>query len=176
MCSCNEIGPNVTDILSFVSIRKRILVMVKAAEVLARPLRQTVDRFSDIGGGTTAQNLVNNTRLILRRPLTGSRASAVKNSKEFCAEIKSLRSDPSDILVSYDVKDLFTSIPMDAMLDALEKLLDMDSTLAQRTSLKTFHVNKLVSFCMKEANYFLFHELFYMQKGGAPMGPFYRPF
>ncbi|KFD49723.1 hypothetical protein M513_09420 [Trichuris suis] len=38
-------------------IRKRILVMVKAAEVLARPLRQTVDRFSDIGGGTTAQNL-----------------------------------------------------------------------------------------------------------------------
>ncbi|KFD49617.1 hypothetical protein M513_09449 [Trichuris suis] len=61
---------------------------------------------------------------------------------------------PSDILVSYDVKDLFTSIPMDIILNALENLLDKDSTLSQRTSLKAFHVKKLVSFCMKEANYF----------------------
>ncbi|KFD63300.1 hypothetical protein M514_24480 [Trichuris suis] len=95
---------------------------------------------------------------------------AVKNSKEFCAEIESLQLDPSDILVSYDVKDLFTNIPMDVTLDTLEKLLDGDPTLAQRTSLKTFHINKLVSFCMKEANYFRFQELFYMQKRGAPMG------
>ncbi|KFD67416.1 hypothetical protein M514_20452 [Trichuris suis] len=52
---------------------------------------------------------------------------------------------PSDILVSYDVKDLFTSIPMDITLNALENLLDKDSTLSQRTSLKAFHVKKLVS-------------------------------
>ncbi|KFD50276.1 hypothetical protein M514_08904 [Trichuris suis] len=104
------------------------------------------------------------------RPLTGSKMFAVKNSKEFCAEIKNLRLDSSDILASYDVKDLFTSIPMDVTLDALEKLLDVDSTLAQRTSLKTLHVNKLVSFCMKEANCFRFQEHFYTQKGGAPIG------
>ncbi|KFD60687.1 hypothetical protein M514_10612, partial [Trichuris suis] len=90
--------------------------------------------------------------------------------KEFCAEIKSLQLDPSDILVSYDVKDLFTNIPTDVTLNTLEKLLDRDPTLAQRTSLKTFHITKLVSFCMKEANYFRFQELFYMQKRGAPMG------
>ncbi|KFD60975.1 hypothetical protein M514_26873 [Trichuris suis] len=59
---------------------------------------------------------------------------------------------------------------MDVTLSTLEKLLDRDPTLAQRTSLKTFHITKLVSFCMKEANYFRFQELFYMQKKGAPMG------
>ncbi|KFD47738.1 hypothetical protein M514_11416 [Trichuris suis] len=58
---------------------------------------------------------------------------------------------------------------MDVTLNTLEKLLDGDPTLAQRTSLKTFHINRLVS-CMKEANYFRFQELFYMQKSGAPMG------
>ncbi|KFD46363.1 hypothetical protein M513_12779 [Trichuris suis] len=77
---------------------------------------------------------------------------------------------PSDILVSYDVKDLFTSIPMDITLNALENLLDKDSTLSQRTSLKAFHVKKLVSFCMKEANYFRFGEQCFMQNSGAPMG------
>ncbi|KFD67415.1 hypothetical protein M514_20451 [Trichuris suis] len=77
---------------------------------------------------------------------------------------------PSDVLVSNDVKDLFTSIPMDITLHALENLLDKDSTLSQRTSLKAFHVKKLVSFCMKEANYFRFGEQCFMQNSGAPMG------
>ncbi|KFD50119.1 hypothetical protein M514_09079 [Trichuris suis] len=64
----------------------------------------------------------------------------------------------SFVSVSHDVKNLFISIPMDVALNALEKLLDVDPTLAQRTTLKTFHLNKLVSFCMKEANHFWFPE------------------
>ncbi|KFD62914.1 hypothetical protein M514_24954 [Trichuris suis] len=108
-------------------------------------------------------------------PLTGNRTSSVKNSRQFCAEIKMITLRPSDILVSYDVKDLFTSIPMDITLNALENLLDKDSTLSQRTSLKAFHVKKLVSFCMKEANYFRFGEQCFMQNSGAPMGSSLSP-
>ncbi|KFD62912.1 hypothetical protein M514_24952 [Trichuris suis] len=82
---------------------------------------------------------------------------------------------PSDMLVSYDVKDLFTSIPMDVTLNALEKRLDKDSTLSQQTSLRAFHVKKLVSFCMKEANYVQFGEQCFTQNSGAPMGSSLSP-
>ncbi|KFD63888.1 hypothetical protein M514_23879, partial [Trichuris suis] len=64
---------------------------------------------------------------------------------------------------------------MDITLNALENLLDKDSTLSQRTSLKAFHVKKLVSFCMKEANYFRFGEQCFMQNSGAPMGSSLSP-
>ncbi|KFD48577.1 hypothetical protein M513_10511 [Trichuris suis] len=40
--------------------------MVKAAEVLAEPLRQTVARFSNIRGGATAQHIVNHIWLMFR--------------------------------------------------------------------------------------------------------------
>ncbi|KFD56349.1 hypothetical protein M514_02804 [Trichuris suis] len=74
------------------------------------------------------------------------------------------------MLVSYGVKDLLTSMPVDIALNALETLLDVGPTLAQRTSLKTFHFNKLVSSCIKEVNYFPFQEEFFMQKSGPPTG------
>ncbi|KFD50757.1 hypothetical protein M513_08413 [Trichuris suis] len=99
----------------------------------------------------------------------------MKNNREFCAEIKMITLSTSDILVSYDVKGLFTSIPMDITLNALENVLDKDSTLSQRTSLKPFHVKKLVSFCMKEANYFRFGEQCFIQNSGSPMGSSLSP-
>ncbi|KFD63870.1 hypothetical protein M514_24018 [Trichuris suis] len=116
------------------------------------PLRPVVSSIK-----TVTSRLASHLKKIIM-PLAGNRTSSVKNSREFCAEIKMITLRPSDILVSYDVKDLFTSIPMDITLNALENLLDKDSTLSQRSSLKAFHVKKLVSFCMKEANYFRFGE------------------
>ncbi|KFD67390.1 hypothetical protein M514_20426 [Trichuris suis] len=133
------------------------------------PLRPVVSSIK-----TVTSRLASHLKKIIM-PLAGNRTSSVKNSRQFCAEIKMITLRPSDILVSYDVKDLFTSIPMDITLNALENLLDKDSTLSQRTSLKAFHVKKLVSFCMKEANYFRFGEQCFMQNSGAPMGSSLSP-
>ncbi|KFD61300.1 hypothetical protein M514_26548 [Trichuris suis] len=104
------------------------------------------------------------------RPYTGKRSSYVKNSKEFCNEIRHFHISSSEILVSYDVKDLFTSIPITRTLDILETLLVTDVNLTHRTNLSPFHILKLVSFSMKEGNYFRFQEEFFQQNNGAPMG------
>ncbi|KFD68535.1 hypothetical protein M514_19361 [Trichuris suis] len=41
------------------------------------------------------------------QPVVGKRESAVKNCKDFVEQIRLFEASPSDILVSYDVKDLF---------------------------------------------------------------------
>uniref|UniRef100_A0A5S6QBT5 Reverse transcriptase domain-containing protein n=1 Tax=Trichuris muris TaxID=70415 RepID=A0A5S6QBT5_TRIMR len=104
------------------------------------------------------------------RPLTGNRSSFVKNSKDFCNDIRQVSVATTDIMVSYDVKDLFTSIPMKHTLSVLEGLLVADATLTKRTRLNPFHITKLVSFCMREGNYFRCQERFFSKTNGAPMG------
>uniref|UniRef100_A0A5S6Q0J6 Reverse transcriptase domain-containing protein n=1 Tax=Trichuris muris TaxID=70415 RepID=A0A5S6Q0J6_TRIMR len=109
------------------------------------------------------------------QPLTGKRVSHVSNHKDFCSALKPLTIAQNHVMVSYDVKDLFTSIPMAHTLSTLQRLLDSDSTLHQRTSLNPFHIVKLVSFCMNEGNYFRFLDMFYAKTNGAPMGSSLSP-
>ncbi|KFD48516.1 hypothetical protein M513_10593 [Trichuris suis] len=73
-------------------------------------------------------------------------------------------------MVSYDVKNLFTSIPIPHTLNILQSLLDSDSSLRERTELSPFQIVKLVAFCMREGSYFRFQESFFRQNDGAPMG------
>ncbi|KFD54784.1 hypothetical protein M513_04484 [Trichuris suis] len=104
------------------------------------------------------------------QPLAGKRNSAVKNCKTFVEQIRLFEITPNDILVSYDVKDLFTSIPIPHMLNVLQDLLYADHTLLKRTKLSPFQIAQLVSFCMLEGNFFHFQGRFCKQNGGAPMG------
>uniref|UniRef100_A0A5S6QS56 Reverse transcriptase domain-containing protein n=1 Tax=Trichuris muris TaxID=70415 RepID=A0A5S6QS56_TRIMR len=84
--------------------------------------------------------------------------------------MKELRITERDLLVSYDVKGLFTSIPIEYTLKVLQSLLDNDSQLSSRTKLNPYHITKLVSFCMPEGNYFHFEDKFFKHNSGAPMG------
>uniref|UniRef100_A0A5S6QPK8 Reverse transcriptase domain-containing protein n=1 Tax=Trichuris muris TaxID=70415 RepID=A0A5S6QPK8_TRIMR len=108
-------------------------------------------------------------------PLLGTRLSHVKNSKEFVTEIRNVSITDRDIMVSYDVKNLFTSIPIECTLNRLEELLSRDETLKNRTKLNPHHVKELVSFCTSEANFFRFQRNFFLQKNGAPMGSSLSP-
>ncbi|KFD59965.1 hypothetical protein M514_11334 [Trichuris suis] len=103
-------------------------------------------------------------------PLVKKRTSTVKDSKTFVEEIRTFRTSPTDILVSYDLKDLFTSIPIPYTLNILHELLYTDSTLPGRTKLSPFQMVQLVSFCMLEGNFFHFQGRYFRQQGGAPMG------
>ncbi|KFD46962.1 hypothetical protein M513_12152 [Trichuris suis] len=103
-------------------------------------------------------------------PLVRKRRSTVTNSKPFVEEIRAFTVSPTDILVSYDVKDLFISIPIPYTINILQDLLYTDNTLPGRTKLNPFQITKLVSFCMMEGNFFHFQGRFFKQKGGAPVG------
>ncbi|KFD49719.1 hypothetical protein M513_09416 [Trichuris suis] len=74
----------------------------------------------------------------LIQPLVGRQRSAVKNSRTFCGELKSINLGPTDIMVSYDVKDVFTSLPIPEALLILLELLSSDEALPQRTKLNPF--------------------------------------
>ncbi|KFD50083.1 hypothetical protein M514_09043 [Trichuris suis] len=106
----------------------------------------------------------------IRKPVTDKEPSFVKNSKTLVDELRSWPLAPDEILVSYDVKDLFPSIPISRTLKILYYLLNKDEDLLNRTKLNPFHIIKLVSFCMGEGIYFPFDNKFYKQAGGTPMG------
>ncbi|KFD46176.1 hypothetical protein M513_12950 [Trichuris suis] len=86
------------------------------------------------------------------QPLIGGRSSHVSNRKDFCAALKSIQISKTDFMVSYDVKDLFTSILIPHTLNILQSLLDSDSSLGERTKLSPFQIVKLVSFCVREVS------------------------
>ncbi|KFD64516.1 hypothetical protein M514_12999 [Trichuris suis] len=106
----------------------------------------------------------------LIQPLVGHWGSAVTNCKAFVEQIRLFRPSSSDILVSYDVKDLFTSIPIPYTLNVLQDLLYTDQSFPERTKLSPFQIVQLVSFCMLKGNFFHFQGRFYKQQSGAPMG------
>ena len=72
-------------------------------------------------------------------------------------------------MVSYDVRALFTSVPIQPALDVIEKLLKEDTSLQNRTSMSTKHIMDLLEFCLR-STYFTYRGKFYERVEGAAMG------
>jgi hypothetical protein len=103
----------------------------------------------------------------LFRKFTGfSPKYGVKNSTEFCRAL-SQRERPSSkhILVSFDVKNLFTNIPVSEAVDVAEKVLK--NAGAEPPFLSEFV--KLLKVCVDQ-NYFKFNDQFFQQTEGLAMG------
>lgn len=103
-------------------------------------------------------------------PISGHRTSHTKNSVDFVNEIRNISIEEDDIMVSYDVKDLFTSVPLPHTYSVIQDLLSMDISLHERTRLNPFQITQLIKFCMEEGNYFHWNGRFCRQREGAPMG------
>ena len=83
--------------------------------------------------------------------------------------LKGIKLAPDEVMVSYNVKPLFTSVPIKPALDVIEKLLKEDPGLQSRTSMSTQHIMHLLEFCLR-STYFTFRGKFYEQVEGAVMG------
>ena len=71
--------------------------------------------------------------------------------------------------MSYDVKALFTSVPIQPALTIIKKLLEEDNELQQRTSVTVKHITCLLEFFLR-STYFTFQDKNYEQVEGAAMG------
>ena len=71
--------------------------------------------------------------------------------------------------MSFDVKALFTSVPVQPALKIIQKLLEEDNNLKQRTSISVNQIISLLEFCLG-STYFTFKGRFYEQKEGTAMG------
>ena len=103
------------------------------------------------------------------KPLVGRSPHQVQNNKEFIQQLEDIKLRSDDIIMSYDVKALFTSVPIKLALKIIKKLLEEDQTLHQRTSMTVNNITCLLEFCLS-STYFTFQDKFYEQIEGAAMG------
>ena len=102
-------------------------------------------------------------------PLVGKTDHFVKNSQQFAETIQELHVEQDEVLHSYDVSALFTSVPVDGALKVIESRLHSDHTLPSRTALTPSGIVQLLDVCLK-CTYFVYNEQFYLQIHGCPMG------
>ncbi|BHF66782.1 hypothetical protein SprV_0200980400 [Sparganum proliferum] len=99
--------------------------------------------------------------------LTAESDTTVSSSAKFLEKLKGVSLHPNEVMVSFDVTSLFTSIPQDLAIETIELLLQSkyDET---ENRLGRAQVVQLLKFCLR--TYFTFDGTIYEQVKGTPMG------
>ena len=93
------------------------------------PLRPIVSSI----GAVTYQSAKGLSKIL--KPLVGKSPHHVHNNEEFLQHLKGIQLGPDEVIISYDVKGLFTSVPIQPALTIIEKLLEEDPGLQEGTSM-----------------------------------------
>lgn len=102
-------------------------------------------------------------------PLVGKSDYTTKNSREFVEETADWRINEDEVMVSYDVTALYTSLPINTILKITRLKLEEDKKLKDRTPLEVDDIIELLAFCLK-STYFSFGGNFYVLDDGVAMG------
>nr|XP_022909662.1 uncharacterized protein LOC111420848 [Onthophagus taurus] len=94
-------------------------------------------------------------------PFTGRTESYIRDSPHFVESIRSMKLDPQDMLVNFDVESLFTRVPVKDAVDGLRQKLIPEGLPK--------YVPGLVEYCLS-STYFSWKGEFYEQCEGAAMG------
>ena len=127
------------------------------------PLRPTVSSIGDVTYETSKELSRILKSLVGRSPYQG------QNNKEFIQQIEGIKLRSDKIIMSYDVKALFTSVPIQPALKIIKKLLKEDQTLHQGTSMTVNNITCLLEFCLS-STYFTFQDKYYELVERAAMG------
>ena len=103
------------------------------------------------------------------KPLVGSSPYHIQNSQDFIQQIQGIQLQPNQCMVSFDVKALFTSVPIQPAITIIKKLLEEDRSLQQRTTMSVNNITCLLEFCLK-STYFTYQRQHYEKLEGAAMG------
>ncbi|MDA8031702.1 MAG: reverse transcriptase domain-containing protein, partial [Alphaproteobacteria bacterium] len=136
------------------------LPKIHKAEVPLRPIVCTI--------GSPTYDLAKELARVLS-PLSGGTSSFVKNSTHFVETISSVKIDSKDCLVSFDVKSLFTQVPVEDALVIIKDRLEHDESLSERTAMTPQQVCSLTELCLK-STYFMYGDQFFEQSEGTAMG------
>ena len=118
--------------------------------------------------GSVSYNTAKELARILK-PLAGKTTYSVHNTKDFVDQIKNIKLLPDECIISYDVKALFSSVPIEPAIKIIQQHLEDDQELQQRTSMSVQHITWLLEFCLKNTH-FIFQGRFYEQTEGAAIG------
>ena len=110
-----------------------------------------------------------NTSKYLTTILSPIQNNSVKNSTEFAREIKNIKIDDDEVMVSFDVVSLFTAIPIPKTCQYRHTKLEQDDTLTSHTNLTIDNIISLLDFTLSN-NYFIYNNVTYKQIHGCAMG------
>ena len=83
-------------------------------------------------------------------------------------EAKSIQLQQGETMSSYNVKVIFTPVPVDPALNIIHKKLQQDTTLHNRTPLSMPNIMSFLRFCLK-STFFTFQGKYYEQVRGSAM-------
>jgi hypothetical protein len=106
--------------------------------------------------------------VIVLSPLIKGRYT-VRNSTDFSKRIKDMSISTDEVMVSFDVVSLFTSIPVNLALKITRDKLESDRELSTRTEMSVSNILKLLEFVLTNS-YFTYKNEYYQQTSGCAMG------
>ena len=95
----------------------------------------------------------------------------IRNSTNLCNELASLSVPPNSMLVSFDISNLFPSVPPQECLPLIQKIL-FKSDLPDWVTQYLFDMLNVTL----QQNFFVFNDKFYQQKEGLAMGSPLSPY
>ena len=93
----------------------------------------------------------------------------VKNSTHFASMIKDLVVEDDEILVSYDVTELYPSIPQNEAIDIIYDIMKNNKDLHNETTMSAESIIELFKTCIQKT-YFVFNKKLYIQVNGLAVG------
>ena len=112
------------------------------------PVRLTVSSRGSVAYGT-AKELAR-----ILKPLAVRSPYSVQNTKDFVEQLKNINLQQEECIISYDVKALFTSVPIEPAIRIIQQHLEDDQELQQITSMTVKHIICLLEFCLKNTSFF----------------------
>ena len=93
----------------------------------------------------------------------------VMNSSVFSQQIRHRQIADDEVMISFDVGSLFTSIPTKLALQVIKQRLQQDISLTQRTDISITNITKLLEFVLQNS-FFTYKNEYYQQISGCAMG------
>ena len=118
--------------------------------------------------GTSTYALAKSLAAVLK-PLVGYSGRILRSTSDLIDVMKTVTVNDDELPVSYDVKSLFTSIPVKESIEVCEERLRQDSTLADRTSMDVETIISLLRFCLTSTS-FQYGGKHFKQVDGVAMG------
>ena len=77
--------------------------------------------------------------------------SHITNTSDFVEKFEDVNIEDDEVMVSYDVKSLFTSVPIEKAYAAIERMIRADDEVEKRTGMGVDAILKLLKLWIKEA-------------------------
>ena len=130
----------------------------------SKPLRPVVSTC-----GTATYDLAKWLSKTLRQ-LVGSSGRILKDTKDLVEVMDEVALSGEEVLMSFDVKSLFTSIPVDEAIIICEARSKGDDKLEKRTKMNVGTIVKLLQFCLKSTEFVHGGVYVHKQLDGVAMG------